>query len=128
MTYTEDPYQRFLEQLKELNILWRVRPDGETRSRDNPIRSPLTAMAQARSGEVFKPHQWREATHALGLPADIAEKIQCASELDVTSASYDREMRVELPIATGILKRDKVIRRQKPHERTIHIAKVIAED
>ncbi|MBI4132620.1 MAG: hypothetical protein HY473_00775 [Candidatus Sungbacteria bacterium] len=62
------------------------------------------------------------------MPAGLAEKIQCASELDVTSASYDSEMRVELLVATGILKRDKVIRRQKPHERTIHIAKVTAED
>lgn len=94
--------EEFFGAVETLGERWRVHQDGEIRTADWPHRSLLGAVCAHRTGQEYRPDEWRRAAETLGLTIRDGEIIHRASEMVMP---YDREVRLCILEIIGRLRR-----------------------
>lgn len=100
-------YNEFIEQLRKVRGKWwflywggypciTVGPNKPY----GPYDTPLTAVCKLVTGKIFPIWKWEEAADALGIPREVAERIENAT--DATRRGHSREVRSDLLRVVGL--------------------------
>lgn len=93
--------KRFLKQLKKVRYEWGVFNWQVRLPSYCDGHSPITAVCNMMTGEVYMPEDWKEAAFSLNLPIELAQKISNASDgID----GHDKKIRRRILKATQLMK------------------------